>query len=72
MKFLTEFYLLKYISLFSRLAFFSLEAENHRLSQQLALAYSGAQSGYNFGPHEEIELLRTQVCALSERLCGVL
>ncbi|KAL9957935.1 hypothetical protein ACROYT_G034893 [Oculina patagonica] len=38
-----------------------LEVENHRLSQQLALAHSGAQSGYNFGPHEEIQLLRQQL-----------
>lgn len=53
--------LLKLISFLCFFLFFSLEAENHRLSQQLATAHSGAQNSYNFRPHEEIELLRAQV-----------
>lgn len=42
-----------------RFFFVSLEAENHRLSQQLV--YSSAQNSYNCRPHEEMELLRAQV-----------
>ena len=39
---------------------FSLEAENHRLSQQLSTAHVGQARDYN-GPYEEIQLLRAQV-----------
>lgn len=38
-----------------------LEAENQRLSQQLGLVHSNLQRGDQYGPNEEVQLLRAQL-----------
>ncbi|XP_027059583.1 uncharacterized protein LOC113686186 isoform X2 [Pocillopora damicornis] len=38
-----------------------LEAENRRLSHQLGLAHSSVQRGHQYGPNEEVQLLRAQL-----------
>lgn len=42
-------------------SYYSLEAENRRLSHQLGLAHSSVQRGHQYGPNEEVQLLRAQV-----------